>query len=223
MPYRPVWRGPTVLNSRTTVFVAPCVAVRSRGRAHSPNAFDGRVAPARLERRAEHAVGVLVQRAARVLAVDLGRRREQQALAVPRRRAHDVVGAANVLQQRVERVGHDELHADCRREVEDRRPHRATSRSTSSASMVEPSTSSTRSPAQSPSKFARSPVLRSSSTTTRDRPRPSSASTRCEPMKPAPPVTRTVESGRARRASGTLKAWGARVAAAARAAQSVPC
>ena len=52
-----------------------------------------------------------------------------------------------------------------------------------------------RPPASAPSRFSRRPVERSSTTVTSS-PRASSASTRFEPMKPAPPVTRALHRGR---------------------------
>src|SRR5437667_7802130 len=61
----------------------------------------------------------------------------------------------------------------------------ATARRTTTASRRSPSTTSTSRAVR----FSRRPVEKSSSTRTRS-PRPTSASTRLEPMKPAPPVTR---------------------------------
>ena len=105
------------------------------------------------------------------------------------RGGHDDVGAADVVQQRLERVGDDELDAHRGREVQaevgvghqlvDERARRSSSpRRTRRARR------------RRCARFARRPVLRSSSTTTARRVL-AATSTRWDPMNPAPPVTRT--------------------------------
>ena len=78
-----------------------------------------RVGPAVFRRRSHHEVGVFAEGHGRALAVDLGRRRDDDQLlllvGVPQ---HDF-GAVHVGLDRVDRRLHDQLHADGRGQVED--------------------------------------------------------------------------------------------------------
>src|SRR3954471_9873858 len=91
----------------------PHVAMRER----LAEGLRGGVAPARLERGAEHAIGLLVEGTARVLPVDLGCRGVEQPASVADGRRDHVVGAADVAEQRLERARHDELDPHGRGEV----------------------------------------------------------------------------------------------------------
>src|SRR4051794_14561946 len=81
----------------------------------------------------------------------------------------------------------------------------ATSAATRSRSRTSASCSTAPRPSA-PSRFERRPVERSSSTSTAS-PRASRASTRLEPMKPAPPVTRAFISARHARHTGPVRIW----------------
>ena len=106
------------------------------------------------------------------------------------RRLQHVGGAADVDRGVEGGVGDRLAHVDLGGEVEDRpraRPRRPGS-ATAARSRMSISTSRAP-PASAPSRFSRRPVERSSTTVTAS-PRASRASTRFEPMKPAPPVTK---------------------------------
>src|SRR3954447_16460917 len=191
MPYRPVCRGPTVLKRRTTVFGAPFSRCRLWAR-HSPNAFDvsytQRALNGEPRTRSESSSSAPLEFLPYTSDVDVKSRR------VPCRAAAPITLSVPRVLLSSESSGLDTT--SCTPTADARWKHRSaspTSRSTRSASVVEPSMISTRPSAHSPSKFDRVPVVRLSSTTTRST-RGTSASTRWEPMKPAPPGTRTVDA-----------------------------
>jgi hypothetical protein len=78
----------------------------------------GCIAPARLLRRADDPVGILAQAVVGELAVDLGGGGEDQAGLIPGGGGGDVVGAADIPQQRFERLLNHELDSHRGGEVE---------------------------------------------------------------------------------------------------------
>ena len=108
---------------------------------------------------------------------------------MPVRRRHHVLGAVNVGTQALQGPVPDDERPDGGGQVEDP-VGAALSSSTSPLSRIEPSTNRKPGPPETAARFSRRPVLRLSRPTT-SWPAASRASTRCEPMNPAAPVTKT--------------------------------
>src|SRR5215213_1900584 len=81
--------------------------------------FRARVAPAPFRRRAHHEVAVFTKRHVGAETIDLGSRCDQHLLLFLVRKREDDFGAAHVCFDCAHRTLDDQLHSDCRREMED--------------------------------------------------------------------------------------------------------
>ena len=151
-----------------------------------------RIGPAALGRRPEDPVGVLVQRAGRVLAVHLRGGGEQQPFPLSRGRRDDHVGAVHDPSQRLERLCDHQLDPDRRGQVQ---AHVAVAHQLRHQPGIGHRAvhESHRPGAHQGFHVGGRPVLKSSRITTASS-RPTRASAICEPINPAPPVIRYLKS-----------------------------
>ena len=194
MPYCPLWRGPTVLKSRTITQSRSALLV-VREREELVDRLRLRVEPPPRRRRAVHAPALLVERLRLApVAVDLRGRGDEHALAEAVAVVEDDLGALDVRDERAHGLLDDEPHADRRardgrrrRNVHELVHDRRLEHRVDDEMEVAPCRAGARRSARSRSRGrrARRPPSRASR----------SSSARWEPMKPAPPVMRALCPG----------------------------